>query len=346
MSHLVIELVRSLAWPVVLLAILVLFRDPLSRMLKQLGGRVSRISVWNISVELAVATPLPSPLTSRFSEVRASVPALIDSDARQDLLDLLAARPDADYVVVDLGTGDQWMTSRLFIFALLLDRGLGVPSMVFVRIQNGIGNLFSGLAETTAVWRRLEAEYGQALRQSRYDPTVFELVSLGRVHGLHQEYREKMLAGEEDRSLTENLLSEFSTLVPIFDLSEPDAGAQLLGNFLHHPWVSRPLEPDAQPEPGWIGFREQRRQERAEWIRDEAALRRILGPAWRRPAVVQEDEFGDAEIYRRALLKEGNFVAVVDSRERFIKLIDRMAVAEAAGRAAAQVRDDRSNGTR
>ena len=73
------------------------------------------------------------------------------------------------------------------------------------------------------------------------------------------------------------------------------------------------------------------------WIRDEDGLRRILGPAWQRPTVIQTGELHDEEIYQRALLRQGDFVAVVDSKERFIKLIDRMGVAEAVGRTAVEV---------
>jgi hypothetical protein len=336
MSDEIIALIQSLVWPVALLVILILFREPLSRMLNHLGGRVSRISVWNISVELALATPLPSQSNARFAEVRDPARAFIDSDSREELQDLLSTRPQADYVVVDLGTGDQWMTSRLYILAFLLDRALGVRCMVFVRTQDGTGQLFSGLADTLAVWRQLQSEYGEALAQSRYDPEILDYESLGRVVGLHHEYVKKMSIGEEDRVLTEDLLSELSSLVPVFDLNDPGAAANLLRNFMLHPWVSRALERDQEPEVGWIGFDEQRRQERAEWIADEASLRGILGPAWRRPAVTQTDDLEDEDIYRRALRKDGPYVAVVDGKERFIKLIDRVAVAEAAGRAAAQ----------
>lgn len=113
MSEQIVEVVKAVAWPVVVFALLVLFRHPLSKMLNDLGNRASRINIWKISVDLAVATPLPQPMSLRLSEIRDPVCALIDSDARRDLEALLGARPKADYAIVDLGTGDSWMTCRL-----------------------------------------------------------------------------------------------------------------------------------------------------------------------------------------------------------------------------------------
>ena len=337
MSEQIVEVVKAVAWPVVVFALLVLFRHPLSKMLNDLGNRASRINIWKISVDLAVATPLPQPMSLRLSEIRDPVCALIDSDARRDLEALLGARPKADYAIVDLGTGDSWMTCRLFIFAFLVDNSLDVRCLVFVRTQDGIGNLFSGLASPTAVWRRLEDDYGQALRRSRYASGVLELQNLGRVYGLHLKYQQARAAREEDYTLKDNLLDEFASLVPIFDFRDPQAGAQLLTNFLDDPWISRSLDLGMSPGGGWVGLADQQRQERAEWIRDEDGLRRILGPAWQRPTVIQTGELHDEEIYQRALLRQGDFVAVVDSKERFIKLIDRMGVAEAVGRTAVEV---------
>jgi hypothetical protein len=93
-----------------------------------------------------------------------------------------------------------------------------------------------------------------------------------------------------------------------------------------------------------VEFKEQKQQEHAEWIRDEAGLRRALGPAWQKPTILQTDELDDQEIYRRAVLKDGSFVAVLDVRERFIKLIDRLAAADASGRAAAQLGGAKGDG--
>jgi hypothetical protein len=60
----------------------------------------------------------------------------------------------ADYLVVNLGDGRNWLTSRLYLFARLLHEK-GVRSFVFVESMCGVTGRFVGTADLKALWRSL-----------------------------------------------------------------------------------------------------------------------------------------------------------------------------------------------
>jgi hypothetical protein len=61
----VIELIRIIVWPLILLVFMLVFHGPLATFLTSLGGRVTKISVSVFSLELAQAST--SKLDGRFT---------------------------------------------------------------------------------------------------------------------------------------------------------------------------------------------------------------------------------------------------------------------------------------
>jgi hypothetical protein len=85
------------------------------------------------------------------------------------LFDEISEPRPADYAVLDLGSGGHWLTSRVFIFSVLLQRMRGLRCVVFVETVGESRRQFIGLATPQEVrWalgRRypwLEIAYAQA----------------------------------------------------------------------------------------------------------------------------------------------------------------------------------------
>jgi hypothetical protein len=125
-----VELVKALAWPVIAAGIAVLFRKPLQEFVGALGTRITKLSVFKVEFELVpAATAAASPL---LDDIRtATTPAAI-SDSSRAMLEQLQSQTPANFAEINIGIGDEWLTSRLYIAALMLQRMRGVEALVFL----------------------------------------------------------------------------------------------------------------------------------------------------------------------------------------------------------------------
>src|SRR4051794_12509568 len=117
------DLVSAIAWPVVVVGLVWFLREPLRALAQRIGLSAQRVSIGaeGLSVELAAALePVPRQTTTALAGVRLPEPAprVVDSAAMTMFMQLEDEGP-APYLVVDLGEGREWLSSRLFIFAVL-----------------------------------------------------------------------------------------------------------------------------------------------------------------------------------------------------------------------------------
>ena len=106
---------KYMVWPIVAVIAIFKFRKPLADLFETLAKRATKLSVGKVKIELAAASEL-KPLSSvKPSELVAE--RLADS-ARSVLSDALHS--NADYGIVDLKDGNEWLTSRLFLFSAVL----------------------------------------------------------------------------------------------------------------------------------------------------------------------------------------------------------------------------------
>jgi hypothetical protein len=125
-----IELAKALAWPVVALLIATLFRRPISAFMSVIGRRITKFSIFKLEIELPPATA--ATITPLLDDIRnATTPAEINDSSRMMLEQVQSAMP-ADYATIALGEGDAWLTSRLYIAAVMMERMRGMQAFVFV----------------------------------------------------------------------------------------------------------------------------------------------------------------------------------------------------------------------
>jgi hypothetical protein len=305
----VAHLVSAVAWPLVIVGVLWFLREPLRALAHRIGSSAQRVSIGaqGLTVELGSAIEaVPSQAATALAGVRApeQAPRVVDSAAMTMFAQLQGEAP-APYLVVDLGEGREWLTSRLYIFAILLRAMRQTGALLFVETVAGVRGRFVGLASPEHVrWALahaypwLEADYATAYAQATTarqtsnpnpNPNVdpFVLDDNGR------------LAQEVAHQVATNFVFAVQ-VVP------PGAAVPTTTN---DQWVV-----EDRPDGKFI--------EHAKWLTG-AELERVLGSVLHRFAyLVETVPRSPAEVAREAVRVHGeDVVALVDDQHRFRDMV-------------------------
>lgn len=143
------ELAKSLGWPVLICIMVVAFRKPLESLLYALPDRITKFKAFSFEIELASAKARGTA-NPEFGDLKTATAVDIHESGTQ-LFRQMKDRSRVDYVVIDLGAGKEWITSRLFVVATMFQRLRGVQCIVFLE---GIGEHYGtlvGIAQPQAV---------------------------------------------------------------------------------------------------------------------------------------------------------------------------------------------------
>jgi hypothetical protein len=260
-------LFAAIAWPAVLLFFLYRYRDPMGQFLGNLSRNpVQSLEVPWIGVSLQFAIAEPMSTQDPFAEVfRQPSPfyEVVGSDQRNIIAAQLKDDTPAVYAVIDLGEGKSWLSSRLYILALLLRRMRNVHLLVFVETNGETRQHFVGFAETRKVrWAlaqrfiRLEEAFGIAyssiMRSDQhntpypfYEPPLINITS-----------REGRLAAN-----------------PASTAYAEDPSDLILQHFLEE--IQLPYIPDTEQD-AWVQIPNRNEFEYAIWL-DASLLKELLG---------------------------------------------------------------------
>jgi hypothetical protein len=190
----------------------------------------------------------------------------------------------SDFAVINLGEGRNWLTSRLFLFAVLLRRMRRLRAFVFVETRDGISDQFLGIAEPAFVRWRLARAYPwlEAALARAY----------GRIDGL-------------------TIRSDAGAL-------DPNSAGLLVENFMNQPEIRSRRREDSEE---WLQLIPEA-SEHAVWI-NRTLLDRLFDLAPARSSVVDAGDLTERQRTLAVLACQGAFVALIDDRRRFRSLIDR-----------------------
>jgi hypothetical protein len=305
---LVIELLKAVAWPIVATAALCLFRRPLTDLVSQIARRASKLSVYEVSVELATLPELSPSWSVGAEDVRQLTSSQIFDSASQTLFQELLKPGKADYAVVDLGAGREWLTSRLFAFALVLGNVTKLRAFVFVENTGVVRRRFLGVATPAAIQAALARQY-----------PWLEEAYLRAAAGAY-------LPQPADAAGT----SRFTNQPPLFADTDPWRVTRFVEQFIAN--LQRTTTPPAQEAESHLELQAGAgRWERAHWINGERLERDMaghLGFSWYQDSPDAPRRAVGTAVARR----EGAFVALVDQDRRFIGLIDRYALLDLMGK--------------
>jgi hypothetical protein len=286
---------------------------PLLKALESLGQRATKLSLFDVEIDLATVSEFKPSWSIGSIDVRKITPSFMADSATITLFEQITANDASDYAIADLGTGKEWLTSRLFIFAIMLYRLRGLKCFVFLETTGNLDKQFIGAALPANVrWALakqypwLEAAYIEAYATlTRSNPSL---------------HSDQFILSETGAMDTENARSLVSTYLANIQSSLPPTPSE------SQQWV--PLEPPAPPS--W---------EHAEWIdgnRLKNDLRGVLLDCH-----VEDSPFTPPDKRVGAILRcESQFVALVKKGTRFSSLVDRQTLLEAvAAQAVASSRE-------
>ena len=163
------ELARVCAWPTVVLIGLVIFRRQLRTIADVFANRASKVSILNLEIELAQSAQLTGWPTPAIQGIKEADGAVVAQDSAASLFQELHGTP-ADFAVVNLGHGQEWLTSRIYILSTLLRRMRLLRAIVFLTDSQAHERLFLGVTLPDHLRTRLDYYYpwlGECL-QSQY----------------------------------------------------------------------------------------------------------------------------------------------------------------------------------
>lgn len=336
------NLVRAVAWPVVVLTLGIIYRKELPGLVRALGPRISRLSAVGITLELVAAKPVAETVRVRLDEIREpSSTGPSPPSGVQSLLELVESSAPSEYVVIDLRDGRAWLTSRLYLFASVLPLVLGLRCFVFVGNRGPIPRHFLGFASPDLVARALERRYPW-LRVAKVG-TQLQPLLFGEAPNLYVSWtpfgdsetsRKLLNPGPWDVKQAVALSVIVQSLIGPIDLFLPGQVEQFVTRFLDNPNLRRPHDArlgdaggkpaDHVPNDDWVQL--DKTDEHARWIEGERQLVDLLGNELSRQKIILEPNALDEVLVKSVLRQQGNFVAATDSEGRFDHLIDRRAL--------------------
>jgi hypothetical protein len=307
-----IDLIGVVAWPVVVVTAVLLLRKPLSSFLEGMGQRATKLSAFQFAVELSeVPEFTPAWSGPHLSDVRQPSPAGEFQSGAMALFDQIRDETASDYAVIDLGEGDKWLTSRLFIFAVMLQRMRGLRCFVFLETSGGVRRRFVGMAPPGVVRWSLAMRYPWL--ESALAKAYFKMYS--------------QLPNEKIRSVHGALASK-------------SAGPLVGMRFLEA--IQQAEKPDAKDDTKWVkvkGPEGSQMWEHARWL-DGARLQRVLGHGIEIEWVPDAPDAPADERAKMVLRREGSYVAVVEDGKVFRALLDRHTLVEQVAKDAAESQAD------
>jgi hypothetical protein len=332
----VTDLVRVVIWPLAITVILVVYREQILKLASAVGRRVTGVTLAGFTVAFAaVSEPSAEVWTALQSFADPHALASV-SNSSNALLSLVNQGQKAESARFDLRTGHSWLTSRLYIFAILLPEILDVQCMVFTETRDGIARRFVGLAEPRAVTAALAHRYDwlqRAWTRASINLYNYDQSALTQIRALARD------DGVNDWQLTPKLIEGAQQAMIPQDLLQPGTAELVAQQYLNDPQIQRERPSNSPDESGWVQLRRIGdgivQEEHARWIGSGADLDYLLGDALTRPHVIETSGASIRQLNRHAVLKSGRFVAVVDGEGRFLRLLHREVIVDELAREAA-----------
>jgi hypothetical protein len=284
------------------------------RLASEIAVRTKKVSFKGVSLELQTLPALAPSWDVSWPVATEDVRRLTSSDLFDSysytLFEQLLRPKDADYAIVDLGRGEEWLTSRLYIFALVLGEVSRLRALVFLETAANVRRRFLGVAAPGDVRTSLARRY-------HWLEHAFALAYAAQYGAL--------LPDNEGQS-------RLGASAHILDPSQPNSVMALVRQFVSN--IQRTTEPPQSEQKTYLSFQTATSAtptvmttlwERSEWIDGDRLERDLAG-------VLQYSWFVDSpDLSRRAridgiLRRPARFVALVDEDRRFADLVDRYAL--------------------
>lgn len=313
-----VELVNALAWPVVALVLAGAFRRPITQFVGALGSRITKLSLFKVELELVPASA--ATIMPLLDDIRTATNPAAISDSSRMMLEQVQSGAPADYALVSIGQGEEWLTSRLYIAAVMMERMRGVKALVFV--------------ERTATTERRFIAVAQ-VRQLRWALSRrYPWLEAAWLRGLVSQYPAGLPANAQALPLGAVWPPDPHTLAMPQPLVVSDTGGfeawsarQLVGSLiqlLQRDSAPMPTQPPSNGE--WVTLKGGT-HERATWVTRELLVSLLPQSAFDAWANGMRDA-SRARRTRAVLRAAAPFIALLDGDREFSRLVNRQALLE------------------
>lgn len=158
----VAAILGAILWPVLLMIVFLVYRKEIPKLTEAVLRRVNKFAFAGIEVQLAeVKTIEPAwggPSNSVDLRHQARSTEINDSYVATFITQLRDA-PQSEVAEVDLGQGEDWLSSRLYIMAILFARYKRVQALVFLDTALGVTRRYVGWADADTLRWALASRY-------------------------------------------------------------------------------------------------------------------------------------------------------------------------------------------
>ena len=321
------DAVSAVVWPLLILIVVLVLRKHLPEFFKhlpRLASRVSKVSIGGFSLELAKATAFAAQWSSEddvSADLRKSMESIsvTDSYFRTFITQMKDATP-ADYAVADLGEGEEWLSSRLYILSILLARSKTLQAFVFVRTAGSRTGKYVG-------WAKPEVVRWSLARKFPWLEQAYARAYSKKISGEQKAY---------PPTQTVQIISRTGKLGDAPENVSADPAVELMRTFLGEPVIQREKNPKPAEREEWTELKRvpgKRLFEHASWLTADT-LADILGDDLHRNFVSATELAGmtDTEQVKRLLQVKQRYVPVVDDNGRFLELKNRQVLLDQAAR--------------
>ncbi len=297
------------SWPALIIGVLLVCREKLPDLLSSVFGRVTKLGFAGVTLEFATAKAFEPNLVSSTSNVdlrnTASYMQINDSTAR-NFISQLTDSFTCDYALIDLGQGNQWLSSRLYILTILFERMKGLQAFVFLETVENNRKQFLGWAEPDKIRWGLAQNYPWL--ESAYAAAYSEI-----------------MAAPSDTVI----VSRTGQMAKSHDHRNAQPAIDLLQRFLQKTQAEQIAGINDQNE--WVVLGNTGQWEHAKWLNGND-IEDLLGRDLHVSTVRREDLQAMTEYEQIRLLSSQSerFVTITRANERFDALIKRDALVDKA----------------
>jgi hypothetical protein len=310
-----ITLAVGYAWPLALVAAILLLRTALLRLFQSLADTVSRggvkVAVGGFSLELPPAKMEPEKNITLVADIGfASEPEAFASSNRSQIVSLIQG-DEVEAFTVDLKDGKTsgFLSSRLFLVARLMARQRRASAVAFVHTTGVRDREFLGSCMLSDLERSILGAYPE-----------YEGAFISALRAAWWEH-DGAAAAANQRGW-KSLYNENNPIPALGagGMLAPDDAARVVGTFLENVQCAAPVMSECLPADGsWVLLKSAAVYERGRWV-TAGWLRDLMGAALSGESIVKEAK---KEMARKALKCRGPYVALLDEHRRLEELIPR-----------------------
>jgi hypothetical protein len=322
-------LTGAIAWPLVVVCALIVFRGVLVDLVRIVSRRVNKLSIGGFEIELAKLPDLTPPSLEIELRSLAAAPQMESGSLAISnmFLELQSGEPRG-YILIDIGSkaSPRWLNSRLYLFTFLIMLLERLPPIVFVCTSGDVRHRFIGVATPDRVRWALAFRYPYLESAMAKAYAELEMASKPWVAGVPPDLRPsgfqfdpnaKSLTASQAQDLIRRFLIEIQRIPP-------------------------PPGPPAKGSVDWIVLRDGT-AEYARWLNAERIERLLRADLGRACVVLQHNQIIDDLEPAAVLKRQVRYVAVLDAERAFLSLLDRYSTLEQL--ALNYVKQARSNAT-